>query len=374
MPGTIGLMMIVKDEQHTLPRLAASLAGQLDHWTVVDTGSSDATPSLVPELFAGIPGQLIEDEWRGYGPSRNVALEAARPHTDWLLTLDADDLVHGDVRAALDADPALAADADPAAAADAIEAALRYAGLVYWLPRLVRSTAPWRWYGRAHEYLGTGDVPSRLARTDAFSVVHLADGGNRSGKLGRERQLLEADLAEAPDDPRTLFYLARTHEDLGASAEAARYYRRRIALDGWEEETWLSRWRLASCLLATGSHDEAAGSLLACWGDRPNRAEPLWSLAEHYRISGRWRLCWEIWRLATWHTAVRPDGRGAPPTADRLFVHEDVYQWRLAYEASVAAWYVGERPAGRRLCDYLRTQDLPPAIRDNVEENRRFYD
>lgn len=365
MPETIGLMMIVKNEEQALPRLAASLTGQLDHWTIVDTGSSDATTRLVPELFVGVPGQLIEDEWRGYGPSRNAALEAARPHTDWLLTVDADELVHGEVRAAVDA--------DLHAPADAIEAALRYAGLVYWVPRLVRSTAPWRWYGRAHEYLGTGQVPSHLARTDSFYVVHLADGGNRSDKLSRERQLLEADLAEDPDDPRTLFYLARTHEDLGAPDEAARYYRRRLALDGWEEETWLSRWRLGSCLMALGAHDEAAGSLLACWDDRPNRAEPLWSLAEHYRTSGRWRLCWEIWRLATRHTAVRPDGRGTPPTTDRLFVHEDVYRWRLAYEASIAAWYVGERSAGRRLCDYLRTQDLPPAIRDSVEENRRFY-
>ena len=89
--------MIVKDEERTLPRLEASLDGQLDHWTIVDTGSSDGTVALVEELFSGIPGQLIRDEWRGYGPSRNVALEAGRPDSDWLLTLDAEDTLHGEL-------------------------------------------------------------------------------------------------------------------------------------------------------------------------------------------------------------------------------------------------------------------------------------
>ncbi len=41
---TVGLAMIVKNEARTLPRLAASLDGQLDHWTIVDTGSTDGTP------------------------------------------------------------------------------------------------------------------------------------------------------------------------------------------------------------------------------------------------------------------------------------------------------------------------------------------
>jgi glycosyltransferase involved in cell wall biosynthesis len=86
----IGLMMIVRNETAVLPRLAASVSGQIDRWTIVDTGSTDGTQALVRELFAAIPGELIEDEWRGFAASRNVALEAAEPHSDWLLTLDAD--------------------------------------------------------------------------------------------------------------------------------------------------------------------------------------------------------------------------------------------------------------------------------------------
>ena len=66
---TVGLVMIVKDEEATLPRLAATLEGQIDHWTIVDTGSTDGTGTLARELFRNVPGQVIEDGRRGCGPS-----------------------------------------------------------------------------------------------------------------------------------------------------------------------------------------------------------------------------------------------------------------------------------------------------------------
>jgi tetratricopeptide (TPR) repeat protein len=359
---TVGLVMIVKNEEQTLPRLAASLRGQLDRWTIVDTGSTDRTVKLIPEVFSPVPGQLIEDAFRGYGPSRNVALEAARGHTDWLLTLDADETVEGAVRPALDAH-----------SVDALEAELHYAPLRYWRPFLLASSADWHWEGRAHEYLTLGDTRPRLSRTTSFRVVHHADGGNRDDKLERELALLLADLEDKPEDPRTVFYLARTYEDLGRFEEAARAYRRRVGLIGWDEEAWYARWRLGCCLLAMARHDEAVGVLFQAWGERPWRAEPLWSLAEHHRSTGQWRLAWEAGMLARRHTAARPDGSGPSPHAERLFVHEDVYGWRMAYERSISAFYVGERSVGRRLCDYLLGVQLPPEIRSSVEQNRRFY-
>jgi hypothetical protein len=359
---SVGLVMIVKNEELTLPRLASSLEGQIDHWTIVDTGSTDNTVELVPQLFGDVPGRLIRDDFRGFGASRNVALQAARAKTAWLLTIDADETIDGDLRGALGTQEA-----------DALEARLVYPPLTYWRPFLLASSAPWRWEGRAHEFLTLGDTVPRLARAATFQVVHHADGGNHGDKLDRELRLLSADHEEKPEDPRTIFYLARTHEDLGQMTEAADSYRRRTALSGWDEETWYARWRLGCCLLRLGRHEEGAGVLLSAWGERPWRAEPLWTLAEHYRTTQRWRLAWEIGLLANRSTAIRPDGQGPRPDADRLFVHEDVYQWRLAYERSISAFYVGELSSGRRLCDYLLGQDLPEEIHQSVVGNRDFY-
>ena len=354
--------MIVRNESATLPRLAATLVGQIDHWTVVDTGSSDNTVDVARQVFSYAPGDVMEDLWRGFGPSRNVAFEAAEAHTDWLLTLDADDTFHGMIeRAELDD-------------VDVVQAEYRYANLHYWVTRLVRSGQGWRWHGRAHEYLVAPAGPGRSRRTGAFWVKHHADGGSRADKFEREVRLLLQDWAELPDDPRTAFYLARSYDDRGAVAQAVTWYRRRLMLWGWDEESFYARFRLGLALLQTGHSAEGCGELWRAWGERPWRAEPLVALAEHYRMEGLWHLAWEACELGFAHAGAQPDGEITRPP-DALFVDAAATEWRVAYEASIAAWYVGQAERGRRLVDFLLGRpDLPGELRQAVEANRHFYD
>ncbi len=133
-------------------------------------------------------------------------------------------------------------------------------------------------------------------------------------------------------------------------------------------------WRLGVCLLATGQVDEACGVLWRSWGRRRWRAEPLWSLAEHYRSTGQWQLCAEVCRLARTHCGVGADGDVPECGGDRLFVHADIYRWRMAYEESICAYYVGEHRLGLELTDeLLALPDLPLAIAQSVRQNRHFY-
>jgi hypothetical protein len=302
-----------------------------------------------------------------------VALDEARRHSDFVLTLDADDTFHGTIDRAMPTEH------------DGIEAEYRVGELRWWLPRLVRSSTPWEWRGRAHEYLCRTDGPFNLGRTHSFYVVHHADGGNRDTKFERELSLLLDDHRDLPDDPRTVFYLARTYDDTGRPADAATWYRQRAAMVGWDEETWYSLWRLGHCLLATGQADEGCGVLWRAWGSRPWRAEPLSVLAEHYRRTSQWQLCFDACQAARRHCgiaiagdSVRDGDRGGEPGlgfgGDRLFVHLDVYQWRIAYELSICAYYVDQRSLGRQVTDELlgRT-DLPADVSATVQNNRRFY-
>jgi glycosyltransferase involved in cell wall biosynthesis len=357
---TVGLAMIVRNEAATLPRLAVTLQGHIDHWTLVDTGSTDDTLQVARQAFSYAPGEIFEDAWRGFGPSRNIAFEAAEPHSDWLLTLDADDTFHGTVVAS------------ELTGVDSLEAEYRYASLRYWVPRLVRSGRGWRWHGRAHEYLAAPEV-SKTARSGSFWVEHHADGGSRADKFQREVTLLLEDWAERPDDPRTAFYLGRSYDDLGNNAQAIVWYRRRLSVGGWEEENFYTRFRLGACLLRTGQAEEGCGELWRAWGERPWRAEPLVLLAEHYRGQSLWELAWQASELAFGRAGAEPDGRDGG-RVDSLFVDASVLQWRVAYEASITAWYVGQFHRGRRLVSYLLSRDdLPEDIRHAVEGNQRFY-
>jgi glycosyltransferase involved in cell wall biosynthesis len=302
-------------------------------------------------VFTEVTLQVAEREWDGFGPARNTALELAAPHCDWLLTLDADDTIHGEL-------PDLGG-----VHADGMEATYRFAELAYAYTRLIRADAGWRWEGRAHEYLVLPDGrPPVLATTDSFYVEHHADGGSRAGKGERELELLEHDWADKRDS-RSAFYLARTHDDMGSHVRAVAWYRRRVTLGGWDEEIFYSRWRLGACLLASGSVEEGRSALWHAWATRPWRAEPLLTLAEHYRIYGDHQLAWHALTLAG----------DTDPRDDRLFVHTDSYTWRLDYEISITAWWVGEHDAGAAALHRLDQVELPVWARVSVEANRGFY-
>lgn len=83
---TLGLAMIVRDEQESLRRCLASVASIVDQMVVVDTGSRDGTASVARDAGAVV----VRHEWQNdFAAARNVALEHVT--TDWVLVLDADE-------------------------------------------------------------------------------------------------------------------------------------------------------------------------------------------------------------------------------------------------------------------------------------------
>ena len=79
--------MIVRDEAAIIERCLASVRPFIDHWVIVDTGSVDETPQRVQAALAGIPGALHHRPWRNFGHNRTEALNLARAHGDYRVSL-----------------------------------------------------------------------------------------------------------------------------------------------------------------------------------------------------------------------------------------------------------------------------------------------
>jgi glycosyltransferase involved in cell wall biosynthesis len=348
---TVGLVMIVKNEVAILPRLADSVRDHIDHWTVVDTGSTDLTIDTVYAVFAGIPGTVIQHEFDGFGPTRNVALREAEQHTDWMLCLDADETFHGRIQVN--------------DGIDIIEAEQHNGPLRFWLPRLLKSGRGWESRGRSHEYywspIGSATWP---VRTDAFYIEHHGDGHDRPNKFHRDADLLLKDWAEDNTNPRTAFYLARTYDDMGEPAEAVGWYRQRINMGGWDEETFYAKFRLGVSLLNLGAKEEGCGFLWSAWADKPHRAEPMVALSEHYRLAGQWTLAWHAASLAQEYYDPEEPG---------LFVDTSM-EWRVTYEISISAWYTDHKDWGKlALNRLLRYPDIPEPFHSSIRSNQEFY-
>ena len=141
----IALSMIVKNETPVLRRCLESLRPLVDCWAIVDTGSSDGTQALVREVYADLPGQLLERPWVDFAHNRNEALELARTMGDYVFTIDADETLEWPAGFAL-----------PALSADAYALWMEYSGTRYRRVCLLRAATSWRWRGVLHEYLDSG--------------------------------------------------------------------------------------------------------------------------------------------------------------------------------------------------------------------------
>jgi len=272
------LNMIVKNEMANLERCLSALADHIACWVIGDTGSSDGTQDFIIAFFAarGLSGELHSFPFENFEQARNAALDHAYASPlayDYLLFADADmELVVEDLdfRARLEA--------------PGYRLLQRTGGgLSYWNTRLVRRDAGARYKGVTHEYV---DVPGDVGELRGVWYKDHASGSNRVDKFERDIRLLTQALEAEPDNHRYWFYLAQSYKDAGRTAEGAQTYAKRAAMGGWEEEAWYARMMEARCLRDMDDEGGFVRQALAAYNRRPQRAEPLYDLAQYYREHG----------------------------------------------------------------------------------------
>ena len=95
---TLTLCMIVKDEEHIIRECLESVYREIDRYDITDTGSTDRTKEIIKEFFdeKGIPGEVYDEPWEGFGKSRTKSLRNAdKGGADYSWVIDADDKLIG---------------------------------------------------------------------------------------------------------------------------------------------------------------------------------------------------------------------------------------------------------------------------------------
>jgi len=92
----IALSMIVKDAAATLHACLESVRGVVDEIVIADTGSTDASP----EIARGFGARVFDIPWENdFAVARNLALNAVQ--ADWVLVLDADEVLDPDAKSVI---------------------------------------------------------------------------------------------------------------------------------------------------------------------------------------------------------------------------------------------------------------------------------
>jgi glycosyltransferase involved in cell wall biosynthesis len=178
--------MIVKNEAHVLERSLDSVKPLIATWVIVDTGSTDGTQDLIRSCMGGIPGELHERPWQDFGHNRTEAIELARGKADFLLVMDADDVLGVPAGFVL-----------PPLEKDSYKIRIEDAGTEYWRTHLFRADLDFRYTGVLHEVL-TSAEPRTEARLDGL-VYRRTYAGARSA----DPKKYEKDAAVPPLTRRT---------------------------------------------------------------------------------------------------------------------------------------------------------------------------
>ncbi|WP_406173020.1 glycosyltransferase [Streptomyces sp. NBC_00996] len=356
MKSTVCLSMIVKDEAPVIRRCLESVRPLIDTWVIVDTGSTDGTQDVIRDVYSDLPGELYERPWKGFDGSRTEAIELARTGADYLLFMDADDVMEVAPGSSM-----------PELTLDAYRLNIRSGRYLHRRRALVSTRLPWRYVGVLHEYLDCGTQYS-LGNLEGATIVVVGGGGRSRGKSQQEKylgdvEILQQGLIKEPGNERYVFYLAQSWRNVGEFEKAIEAYDRRAGMGGWDEEVFCSRLfaaQVAEKLERPPAEvmDRYLGAHESC----PTRAEALGELARWCRLNG------QRWPLA--HLFARQAARLPYPRKDHLFVESDWYQWRALDELGVSAYWVGEYEESEDCCERLLAGNkLPAEHRDRVLQN-----
>ena len=94
-PLPLSVFIIARNEADRIGATIRAVRGLTDDLVVVDSGSTDGTQAVAEALGA----RVIHNDWPGYGPQKRFAEEQCRH--DWLLNVDADEVVPADLAAAI---------------------------------------------------------------------------------------------------------------------------------------------------------------------------------------------------------------------------------------------------------------------------------
>jgi len=278
--------LIIRNESATLRACLESIRPHVDELVIVDTGSTDNSPSIAKQFADKF------EVWTGCNDAAgNIAdFSAARNHALSLATGDACAWFDGDdrVRGAenlrkLVSEAYRSTAGQPFVWLAPYEYERDAAGRVVtlqWRERIVYPRAGFEWRGPVHEgLLGKAGTSPAYLQTDAVVAEHQMV---KQRDKARNLRILEAYISRTGEtDQRMLHYLGAELMYNGRIGEAQYWFRRHASVAPWSDERALSLLWLAKLAFAFGDYGAARDWALKTTAVKA-WPEPYWMLGMAY--------------------------------------------------------------------------------------------
>lgn len=196
------------------------------------------------------------------------------------------------------------------------------------------------------------------------SIAQPADVKRGADRFGIDA--LGAKVERNPDDWWWVSLLATAYFDSGDFVNARKWYTQQVEIGGPAEDTWFALWRIAESMARLDMPwPDVQDAYLRAWEFRPIRAEPLYAIAQRYRM----KKCYHLGYLFAERAARIP-----LPEDDILFGRLDtsrIYAWRATDEQTLCGLRIGKYVEGFTLCRRLLARpDIPDDDRHRIANNR----
>ena len=322
---SICLSMIVKNEASVITRCLDSVLPLITHWVIVDTGSTDGTQKIIKDYLKDVPGTLYERPWKDFAHNRTEALQLAKPHGEFSLVIDADDVLELPPNFVL-----------PPLTADSYTIEIRDPPAFYLRTQLVRSRLDWLYRGVLHEFIATNAPHTREHLAIGMRRNHDGDRRKDPKRFDRDAEIFEKALKSEKDNflkLRYTFYLAQSYRDAKQPEKAITHYLERAKLGGWIDEVYYSLYQVAKLKEFLGHPvQEVIAAYDAATRVLPHRIEA---------IHGASRLC-RLKGLSQQGYDIAKQGLGKALNKESLFSEPWIYETGMLDEFAVNAYWVGQ--------------------------------
>jgi glycosyltransferase involved in cell wall biosynthesis len=353
-----GLCMIVKDESHIIHEVLQATLPIIDTYMILDTGSTDNTIQIIKDFYAktDVTGEVVQSDWKGFGPSRSEALKLCDGKMDYILMIDADDLMVFPT-GSKEFFHRILDEHKPNAAIVQIKRGT----LDYTRTQIFKACDDWRYVGVLHEYPTNDKKNNKMIKLPSEIYMIGRTLGNRSKQDGnkylKDAEVLLKEVEKEPDNERYVFYLAQSYRDGGNIPEAIKWYKKRVEMGKWKEEQCVSAMNLSRLLQdkdwAWRAHELS-----------PNRNESLVWYASYCRSKNLFTH--DVLAMIMYATTI------PKPTEQVLFVETDIYEWRMWDELAIIAYHTGRKDICKTAAARLLAENkFPPDQRARIETNMR---
>jgi glycosyltransferase involved in cell wall biosynthesis len=372
---TLAFATMCKNEEHIIGTVLDAVAPYIDYLVVADNGSTDRTLEIVQEFMdrTGIPGEIHRDEWFGFDKNKNMMMEYVFDKTDYLLHLDADDILAGDFSFTAED-----------AGFDNYYMTMKRGTSTYKATVVYNNRLHWKFCGTAHTIIkclekpsySTGDLSERgwvicdPVGSRAFDPKKYFYDAERL-----EKQFWDT-LIEDPDglNHRSVFYCGQSYMDYGMMEKALQWNRLYTRLaNTWIEERFEAQMRVSRCLMRLDAPvQEVVAEMEKAIAIFADRAEPYYHLGMYLNQNGYHQLAYQ------YLTKAKGVSLEAAKKKYVLFVINSCYDLHVNDELSVSCYWTNRIEEGVNLINEIIENPIfeasKPRFLDNLNHFKNLKD